>query len=51
MIITKDTKLNIINSRFGSRLTLNLNFSEHSIETGNLGIDTSDEKKTKYPQS
>ena len=48
MRINKDTKLNLINSRFGSRLTLNLNFSENSIETGNLGIDLSNERKIKY---
>ena len=39
MIIKKDTKLCLFNSRWGSRLTLNLNFSEHSVETGNLGMD------------
>ena len=48
MLITKDTKLNLINSRLGSRLTLNLNFAEHSIETGNLGLDYSHEQKIKY---
>lgn len=48
MKINKDTKLCLINSRWGSRLTLNLNFMEHSIETGNLGFDISNDQKIKY---
>ncbi len=48
MKITEKTRLNVINSRFGSRLTLNLNFSEHSAETGNLGIDVNTKKKAHY---
>ncbi len=48
MIIKKDTKLCLFNSRWGSRLTLNLNFSEHSIETGNLGMDVYHNNKNNY---
>jgi len=48
MIIKKDTKLCLFNSRWGSRLTLNLNFSEHSIETGNLGMDIWHNNKSNY---
>ncbi len=48
MKINNDTKLCLINSRWGSRLTLNLNFSEHSVETGNLGIDISHDRKIRY---
>jgi len=48
MFLKKDTKLCLINSRFGSRLTLNLNFSERSIETGNLGMDICRNKKIIY---
>lgn len=48
MIIKKDTKLCLFNSRWGSRLTLNLNFSEHSIETGNLGMDVCHDSKSNY---
>ena len=48
MIIKKDTKLCLFNSRWGSRLTLNLNFSEHSIETGNLGMDVCHNSKVNY---
>ena len=48
MIIKKDTKLCLFNSRWGSRLTLNLNFSEHSIETGNLGMDVYHNNKRIY---
>ena len=48
MIINKDTKLCLINSRWGSRLTLNLNFMEHAIETGNLGIDIAHDRKIRY---
>lgn len=48
MIIKKDTKLCLFNSRWGSRLTLNLNFSEHSIETGNLGMDVWHNNKNNY---
>jgi hypothetical protein len=39
MKINKNTKLCVLNARWGSRLTLNLNFSKNSIETGTLGID------------
>ena len=48
MIIKKDTKLCLFNSRWGSRLTLNLNFSEHSVETGNLGMDVCHNNKSIY---
>ncbi|MFX1257068.1 MAG: glycoside hydrolase family 52 protein [Promethearchaeota archaeon] len=48
MKITEKNKLNLLNSRWGSRLTLNLNFLEKSIETGNLGMDFSYRKKVKY---
>ena len=48
MIIKKDTKLCLFNSRWGSRLTLNLNFSEHSVETGNLGMDVYHNNKNNY---
>ncbi len=48
MIINKDTKLCLFNSRWGSRLTLNFNFSEHSIETGNLGMDVCYGRKINY---
>ncbi|TFG26209.1 MAG: hypothetical protein EU532_10385, partial [Promethearchaeota archaeon] len=48
MIISKDTKLCLMNSRWGSRLTFNLNFMEHAIETGNLGIDIAHDRKIRY---
>lgn len=48
MKISEKTQLNVINSRWGSRLTLNFNFLEKSVETGNLGIDASIKEKIKY---
>ncbi len=48
LILTKDSKLCLINSRWGSRLTFNLNFSERSVETGGLGVDASHKKENPY---
>lgn len=48
MQITRSTQLNILNSRFGSRLTFNLNIDQNMIETGNLGVDIIPKKKQKY---
>lgn len=48
MKLTKDTRLCILNSRIGSRLTFNPNFRRRAIETGNLGIDIDYKKKGVY---
>ncbi len=48
LILTKDTNLCLINSRWGSRITFSLNFSERSVETGGLGVDISHKKGNPY---